>query len=985
MFWTVAVRLFFANAWYGLYPLVLGMLPFLAAVIGGRPLLLHLLPNPVRRFAAPILALLLPLALWLLYGATDGLAMLDGTSSPMQFAYLLLLGAVFAGFPIDAVAAADAMHTQARHPDAQRPTMLQTAGWTLAGLGAGLALIAILQDTLSLQALLLVQVIAAAGALLPGWSASAAASEASAVASAGTKQKVHAPRFPAPANVLLLAIPALLAFALPFVLQTIAETPVAAAGSGALLLAGTAIAAGLGLLFAGQLSGAEIRAGRAPGTGALPNHSVIAGLAAALVFSYVLCDYWTGFFGDFYAAWYGGGSAGFGVGGILPLFSLGVLAIALAAAVRDGTAPRWDFRLPLVATVGAGLLAAFFLRAIVPLHVIGYVLTAAAMLIALYEFARWYRKNLLSSVLLAAIVLVGIYVFPGHQPEFRNYFDPVSFQVTAEEQAPAGRMTLLRSRDYDDRFYALFWNEAVALTQSSRQVQGDLYRMGHLPMLMRAGRARVLVLGLGSGLPLEAVAMHDPASVDCVEPMAATLRLANTMRTKAHAWEYLEGVRFHNERVPSFLARGEGRYDVIISAEPLASPAPTPGLMSEDYFRNAARMLSNGGVFMQWLPVARLDLAAMRRVFAAILAAFPHAELWMSSADPESAMIGVLASNTPFAAVQPSPLRFTRLKADPARRFHLQQIQLDQFVLVAACYGTDGAGLRTIAAEAAPFTDFDGLRPLQDRPLHEAVADVDRLLAARIPPDRMLAGMPDSVRALNADIRAARPAILRARTAVIGGDDSSAVTILSEPLRTAPQNGEVRRVLGDVLLRQAAGYVGSGAYPTAVAMLNTALQMLPLNTYMLRLLMIASFNIGDREASGLAIDGIRRIDPSHAGFRDNQATIRAQQGATDDALLLYENAITLDPRNEEFYCNMASFHYSQGRIWEAIRVLDEATTRAYYPAKAWYLKGMFYGEQGRLPHAKEAFERYLDTATPLDPNRVDVERRLEQLRSVKEE
>jgi spermidine synthase/tetratricopeptide (TPR) repeat protein len=979
MFWTAVVRMFFANAWYGLYPLAFGMLPFLVAAVSGRPLLLQILPVAIRRLAPPALALLLPLALWLLYGATDGLAMIDGTSSPIQFAYLLLLGAVFAGLPIDAVAAADD----------RRALSLHTGGWMLAGLGAGIAVICVLQDALSLPLLLLVQVIAAAGTLLSGWNEAETAPPAPPRAAHGAvqtgKSKTAPSRFPSPAEILLLKIPGLLAFTLPFVMQTIAETPVASAGSGALLLAGTFVAAGIGLLLAGRRRDAEIRSESSPRATALPNHSVIAAIAAALIFSYLFRDYWIDFFGDFYAAWYGGGSAGFGVGGILPLFSLGVLALATAAAVRDGAAPRWDIRFPLTATVGAGLLAAFFLRAIVPLHVAGYVPIIAALLLALYEFARWFRKNIAYSVSLAAIILACIYAFPVHQPEFRNFFDPVNFQIASEERSPAGRMTMLRSRDYDDRYHALFWNQTVALTQSSRTVQSDLYRMGHLPMLMRGGRARVLMLGLGSSLPLEAVAMHDPASMDCVEPMAATLRLANQTRLQTKSWTYLEDVRFHNERVPSFLARAQARYDVIISAEPLATPAPAPELLTETYFRDAARLLANGGVFMQWLPVARLDLASMRRVFAAVLAAFPHAELWMSSADPESAMIGVLASNAPFVRIQPSPLRFTRLRADPVRLFHLQQIQLDRFALVAACFATDAAGLRSITADAAPFTAFDGLRPLRDRSLPDAVADVDRLLSARVPPERMFAGMSDSVRALTGHILDARPAILRARTAVLGGNDSSAVTILAGPMRAAPQNGEVRRVLGDMLLRQAAGYVGAGSYPTAVALLNTALQLLPLNTYMLRLFMIASFNIGDREASGLAIDGIKRIDPSHAGFRDNQATIRAQQGATDDALLLYENAITLDQRNEEFYCNMASFHYSQGRTWEAIRVLDEATTRAYYPAKAWYLKGMFYGEQGRLPHAKNAFERYLETATPLDPNRVDVERRLEQMRDVKEE
>jgi cytochrome c-type biogenesis protein CcmH/NrfG len=53
--------------------------------------------------------------------------------------------------------------------------------------------------------------------------------------------------------------------------------------------------------------------------------------------------------------------------------------------------------------------------------------------------------------------------------------------------------------------------------------------------------------------------------------------------------------------------------------------------------------------------------------------------------------------------------------------------------------------------------------------------------------------------------------------------------------------------------------------------------------------------------------------------------------------------------------------------------------RAYYPAKALYLKGMFYAEQGQIKFAREAYESYLEAASPLDPYRAEVEQRLVEL------
>ena len=956
MFVVLAMSRLFSNAWFGAWPLLLGMLPFFSSLATRRALLLHRLPAVLRRFAAPVLALALPALFWLKYTLSGGMPALDGTSDALQFVWLLLIGAVYGGVTIDAVAACS--------PEGE--TDLRWVGHLLLGLGAGIAAIAFAADALSLPALWLLQVAVTAVVLLPGAEIKSTESDS---------RKKETPSFlPAPGEILQLLLPALAAFVLPFFLRTVAEMPLVANGAPLRVAAVLAAAAGAGLL------GARWWKSRFPISSPLANYSAVGGAVAAVGFALTAGQFWTGSFTDLYIAWYEGTEIS-----LLPqlaLLALSVAALAAAAAVRDAKAPARYFTPALFAALAAGLLAGLFLREQLPVHHAALFLIVPAILVALWEFVRWYQKTAASAVLLAAILLAGYLAFPKPQPVFRNYFDAPRFQITGEERTPAGRLTLLRARDYDDRFFTLFWNQTQALTQSSRAVQNDLYRMGHLPMLMVRPRAKVLMLGLGSSLPLEAITMHEPASVDCVEPMAAALRLAKTTLKTTRPWRYLERVRVHNERIPAFLARSHGEYDVIVSGEPMAVPRIDPAMLTEPYFRDASRLLADDGVFMQWLPVARMDLAAMQRVFASVLAVFPHAELWISSADPESAMIGVLASNTPLTKDQPSAAAHARLAQDPVRLFHLQQIQLDRFALVAACFGSDASGLRAITGSAEPFGLFDALEPLQQRPLQDEVADLDRLLSARSAPTRFLAGESDSIRALTGEILAARPAVLRARVAALGGDDTTTVRVLGDVLRRAPFNGEVRRVLGDVMLRQAAGYVGAGQYPSAVALLNGALQLLPLNTYMLRLYMIASFNIGDREATGLAIDGIKRIDPSHAGFRDNQATIRAQQGATDDALLLYENAITLDQTNEEFFCNMASFHYSQGRAWEAIRVLDQATMRAYYTAKPWYLKGLFYAEQGRLSFATEAYENYLDVASPIDPNRADVERRLEELRNM---
>ena len=188
-----------------------------------------------------------------------------------------------------------------------------------------------------------------------------------------------------------------------------------------------------------------------------------------------------------------------------------------------------------------------------------------------------------------------------------------------------------------------------------------------------------------------------------------------------------------------------------------------------------------------------------------------------------------------------------------------------------------------------------------------------------------------------------------------------------------PYNAEATLALSDILLRKAAQFIGAGQHAVAMPMLGEVIRLAPLTTAVLRLMMIGAMQSGDGRLAGECIDGIKKLNPRHAGYRDNQATLRAQQGNLNDALLLYESAITIDPTNEEFYCNMASAQFQAGRVWEAIRILDRASTESYYPAKAYALKGNFYLDRRKNDLAREAYLGYMRVAMPDDPLRENVQ------------
>ncbi|MCZ7558417.1 MAG: hypothetical protein M5R41_18675 [Bacteroidia bacterium] len=956
MWLAVHSYMFPAYPW-GTLPLLLALLPFAVFLLLGRPLLLRIANTSRTRWIPPAAALLLPVLFWLKYDATSAFAFIGGSYDLFSLLPLLLLYALFTGVTVDSVA----LRLQRRPPAAQ----------IFIGAAVGFVVQLLATDFLPLPLLWLLQTLPF---FFLEWK-TAADDAAEPVRSAAAKGKrARTRRLP---DISVFTLPVLIAagtFAISVLLRTYAEMPFISPNAVALHLGFLFLAAGLGLLLGKRLP--------------LRNDSAMDGLLPSAAAAVLLLASWSfadGGFASMYMAYYEGlDSSLWSV--LFPLFFLHIPVLLVAAAIASmhpAPADSDGKALPVLINAAA-VLVGLVVYAFIP-DVLRWQETVRGMGVLLALFAAWQLARgfvPVSATWVSAGVTAAALATAILQPTlgFYSFLNPSQFRVTAERPTFAGTLTLLQSRDYDDPFHALLWRSTESLTQSSRLVHSALYRMGHIPMLLAPEKPRVLMLGLASTIPLQGVLMHAPQRVDCVEPFGPTIAIARETKRDKRPRPWLKNITFHAERIESYVRRSDQTFDVIISAEPFAIPGSVNEALTPATMRRIAGRLSEDGVFAQWLPLSRVGVDGLRAIASAVGEAFPHIALWISGPDPENAMAGILAFRKKPASAVPSVQRLATLLASPEIMFHFRQIEVAGWSDLAAAWSMDDATLRAFASGADTPSLFTPLPVrLADSDPAKTWTETRSLFTRRSAPAAMGADVPDSLRVLTEKVFNERTGIFDARVLSLQGNDQEAAKLLSGILRDSPRNTEARAALASIFLRQAAGFVGEKQYPNALQLLNSAMALVPLNTYLLRLLMISAFQTGDREAAALSIDGLKKLDPLHAGYRDNQATIRAQEGATNDALLLYENAITLDPSNEEFYCNMASFHFSQQRVWEAVRVLDQAKEKAYYPAKALYLQGLFYSEQGRYDFARESYEGYLRVATPMDPMLTDVEQRLEKL------
>jgi spermidine synthase len=222
--------------------------------------------------------------------------------------------------------------------------------------------------------------------------------------------------------------------------------------------------------------------------------------------------------------------------------------------------------------------------------------------------------------------------------------------------------------------------------------------IGHLPMVLHPAPGRALVIGLGGGVTPGAVAAHT-TTVDVVE-------LASSVVAAARFFSHVNGnllerphVRLRVDDGRNYLLMTPRRYDVVTADIIQPVHAGAGNLYSREYFTLARRVLSDGGLMMQW--IGHREEEHYKLIMRTFLDVFPHATLWGE---------GTLMVGTTL------PLRFRRQAfeqhlTDPETRFALARVRLDTFQALLARFTAGPDEMRRFVGDGPVLTD--------DRPLLE--------------------------------------------------------------------------------------------------------------------------------------------------------------------------------------------------------------------------------------------------------------------------
>jgi len=158
---------------------------------------------------------------------------------------------------------------------------------------------------------------------------------------------------------------------------------------------------------------------------------------------------------------------------------------------------------------------------------------------------------------------------------------------------------------------------------------GYMRMQGHLPVLLHPAPKRALVIAYGTGTTAGAIALHPEVErIVCVEIEPAVFRVTKEFAPQNRGVLERKGTVRVVADGREYVRRGQETFDVI-TLEPLMPYTPAAvHLYTREFYEEARRSLSAGGILCQWIPPQGVSGSDFRRLVASVAASFNHVSLW---------------------------------------------------------------------------------------------------------------------------------------------------------------------------------------------------------------------------------------------------------------------------------------------------------------------------------------------------------------------
>jgi spermidine synthase len=474
-------------------------------------------------------------------------------------------------------------------------------------------------------------------------------------------------------------------------------------------------------------------------------------------------------------------------------------------------------------------------------------------------------------------------------------------------------VAVMRSRDDPDQMSLRVNGKPDASTLPTDMSTQLL--LGHLPALLAPEARDVCLIGLGSGISLGALALHEQFErLDCVEISAEVVRGAEYFEPFNRG--VLQGdprVRLIHADGRNHLALTDRDYDLIISQPSNPWIAGVSNLFTREFFGLCGRRLRPGGVACVWLQGYMMSADNFRMIVRTLTEVFPFVSVWETS---DADYLFIVSRVPPAVPLE----RVLERLHDPRIRADLYRGANGQPARVLARFLAAGEPLRAWASAAPVHTDDNALLEFSAprfvyrgearsiaRRLNEIQASLfDGTVIARD-------GDPahEAFRKRLADAQKARRLFEEAQTSGSDGDAPALLRLLVDAYRLDPGRLDVYVALIETaaaIVRQQGAIPGSPRLVSLIEEVNTSPEPTLAPPRARTLADVAAHNLAraDRDfraqrwkRAAAYLAEARELDPRNARVQILSAAVLVHLDRSEEALWLMREAVAdghVDPQ-----------------------------------------------------------------------------------------
>jgi spermidine synthase len=627
------------------------------------------------------------------------------------------------------------------------------------------------------------------------------------------------------------------------------------------------------------------------------------------------------------------------------------LPLALAAGTRRERIEVDASRIYAANTAGAiagALAAGFTLIPAAGLRITLAIAGVTALLSAMWLLVRAGGRRRIVGLAAAAAACLSFVALP---PWNNGLMASGAYKYTVSTAGPeaiVGRESLVYYREgaagtvsvaRTGRMLSLAIDGKVDASNAGDMVTQKL--LAHLPLMIHPAPARVVVIGLGSGVTAGAALTHPVAALEVMEISPEVVEASRWF--DAHSGKPLSDPRTRlivgDARTHLLLARGPSAgYDVIISEPSNPWMAGVAALFTQEFFQIAASRLAPGGVMCQWAHTYDISDANLRAIVGTFAGVFPDTSLWLVG-DADLLLIGRLGEGGDPGGAISNGFRRERAAAD------LATIGADRPFALMSLFTGGSAAAAAYAGAAPPETDdrlrleFSAPKSIIGRAGDDNGARLREGPGRSTPPPAIASAL---ARASPADWRGRGAMLLVAESkqayrdfarAVTGGDDEA----LDGLRRSAMASGQVDDALA--LLRRTANgsanpwrplialsrlQASTGQLEEAAVTAREAVADDPGSPAPIRQLAAVLADAGDADKLAALLPALERLDPNGVELRYFTAVVAFRRGDFQTAIRAGEAALAIDPKHSLSRNLVGAAHASRGDF-EAARTAFQAT------------------------------------------------------------